>query len=71
MNSYKNWVDPNKFDLTCTQHYIIALPATVYFIGFGISSGIMPRIGDKYGRKRPFVVCFLVQTILQFFIFFS
>jgi hypothetical protein len=45
-NTYHNWVDPKVLDLTCVNPTILGLPGTVYFIGFGISSVIVPMLSD-------------------------
>ena len=54
--SFKNWVDPDKFDLTCVDGFVIALPATSYFIGYVISAGFISPLADRFGRKWPFII---------------
>eukprot|EP00356_Strombidium_inclinatum_P005349 CAMPEP_0170484492 /NCGR_PEP_ID=MMETSP0208-20121228/3949_1 /TAXON_ID=197538 /ORGANISM="Strombidium inclinatum, Strain S3" /LENGTH=140 /DNA_ID=CAMNT_0010757833 /DNA_START=90 /DNA_END=512 /DNA_ORIENTATION=- len=50
-SSYRNWVDPDKLDLTCTSKLDISLIASGYFLGFAVSSAIIPILSDKFGRK--------------------
>ena len=61
-NSFRNWVDPDKLNLTCVPGYMIGLMGSAYFLGFAISSGITPTIGDRYGRKKPYTISLFVQT---------
>ena len=70
-NSYHNWVDPDKLDLTCVDKNVIGLLGSAYFLGFAISSGITPNLADKYGRKTVFVptvwvniLCFIIPMVL-------
>ena len=53
--SYHNWVDPKKLDLTCKDEAVIGLIPSMYFVGFAVSCGIVPRIADLYGRKKSYV----------------
>lgn len=55
-NSYRNWVDPKKLDLTCVEGTLIGLIGSAYFLGFAISAGITPSLADKFGRKRPYTL---------------
>jgi len=59
--SYHNFVDPDKFDLTCTDRSILGLLGSAYFGGFAISSTILPRLSDKHGRKIPYVCSLIIQ----------
>lgn len=47
------------------------MPGSLFFLGFAISSAIVPPLGDKYGRKWTFILSMLVQTICYFVVFFS
>jgi MFS family permease len=67
-NTYHNWVDPNKLGLTCLNPLIIGLQGTAYFIGYGVSSLIVPRLSDKYyARRKPYLYsmigCLICYTI--------
>mmetsp|Transcript_490 Transcript_490/g.961 ORF Transcript_490/g.961 Transcript_490/m.961 type:complete len:209 (+) Transcript_490:108-734(+) len=70
-NSFHNWVDQDKLDLTCVDSSKIALIASGYFVGFAISSGIVPFISDRFGRKWPNLVSIMFQTLAYVFIFFT
>jgi MFS family permease len=59
-DSYKNWVDPDKLNLTCVPGYMIGLMGSFYFLGFAISAGITPTIGDRYGRKTPYTMSLVI-----------
>lgn len=69
--SFKNWVDPDKLDLTCTDERLIGMMGLVYFFGFGISALIIPRIADKHGRKWPYFWSLMVQLFGYVQIFYS
>lgn len=43
----------------------------MYFAGFAISSGIIPPISDKVGRKWIFIVSLTVQTICYAVVVFT
>ena len=45
-DSYHNWVDPNKLNLTCVPKSLIGSIGSVYFFGFAISAGITPYLSD-------------------------
>ena len=45
-----NWMTSYP-DLICSTPYYIGLAGMVFFTGFAIGSGILPTLGDKYGRK--------------------
>jgi hypothetical protein len=68
-NTYHNWVDPEKLDLTCLDPIIIGLQGTSYFIGFMLSSLSVPRLSDKYyARRKPYLYsligCVIFYTII-------
>ena len=70
-NSFKNWVDPSKLNLTCTSKELIGLLGSLYFLGFAISAGIVPRLADKWGRKWPYIASLTLQLSAYVQIFFS
>jgi MFS family permease len=41
------------------------------FIGWMVGSMILPRIGDLYGRKMPFIISVLAACILYILVFFA
>jgi len=47
------------------------MPGSMYFLGFAISCAIIPLMSDKIGRKKPFSLSLLIQTIMYFVIFFT
>lgn len=57
--------------MTCVKDSTIALPATLYFVGFAISCGIIPPLADAYGRKWTYLLSLIAQTAFAFVIFFS
>ena len=66
--SYHNWVDPAKLDLTCTHGSLIGSMGSAYFLGFAISSAIMPPLSDRYGRKNPYLGSLIFQTFAHILI---
>ena len=50
-DSYYNWVDPAKLDLTCVDDYVIGFIGSAYFFGWMIFSTFLPSLADIYGRK--------------------
>ena len=58
--TYKNWIDPDKLDLTCTNEHFVSFIGDFYFIGLSMSSAVVPRLADTYGRKGPFIISMLV-----------
>ena len=67
-NSFKNWVDPDKLDLTCTDKSLIGAIGTFYFVSFAIGCLIIPVIGDKKGRKYIYFICMTLQNLLYIFV---
>mmetsp|Transcript_39692 Transcript_39692/g.60825 ORF Transcript_39692/g.60825 Transcript_39692/m.60825 type:complete len:329 (+) Transcript_39692:107-1093(+) len=61
-DSFRNFVDPDKLDLTCTKAATIGFIGTAYFIGLAISCSFIPLIADRVGRKRPLIFCMIMQT---------
>ena len=70
-DSFKNWVDPDKLNLTCVSEGLIGSLGSMYFIGFAISSGITPLLAGKYGRKLPYLGSLLLQTLAYLVIILS
>ena len=58
--SFNNWVSPKKLDLTCVDNGTIGMIGSMYFVGFAISSGIIPPLSDKIGRKSIFMVSLIL-----------
>lgn len=54
--SIKNWVDPDKLDLTCTASELIGFTSSIYFVGFALSAFLTPQVSDKYGRRVPVLI---------------
>ena len=58
-------MDPKKLDLTCVSSTKLGLFGSFYFIGFAISSAIIPPISDKYGRKIIYLLSLMTQCYMQ------
>ena len=58
-------------NLTCADKNQIGLLGSMYFLGFGLSSAIVPRIADKFGRKKPYVISLTIQLIAYIMIYYS
>lgn len=67
--SIHNWID--HMDLTCVSETTIGLVGSVYFIGFALSSAIVPNQADRFGRKMPLIASIFVQTLAYFYIYFT
>jgi len=61
--SFFNWVDPSKLDLTCESGNNIGMIGSAAYLGFAISSAVMPKMSDKYGRKMAMLVCLVFNAI--------
>lgn len=70
-NNFENWVSPKKLNLLCYDDAIIGSFGSMYFIGFGISSVITPRLSDNIGRKKPYLASLFLQFLAYVVIFFS
>ena len=70
-NYFENWVSPDKLNLLCVSDAVIGLIGSLYFVGFGISSLIVPSWSDKIGRKVPYMCSLLLQLFAYIAIFFS
>lgn len=49
-----NWVD--RLDLVCQPAWKIGLIGSMYLFGWSIGCLFVPRFGDVYGRKWPFMI---------------
>jgi MFS family permease len=70
-SSFKNWVDPDKLNLTCTSKELIGMLGSLYFLGFAISAGVVPRLADKWGRKWPYIASLSLQLAAYVQLYFS
>ena len=50
-------------NLTCVPHTSIGLLGTMVFLGWMVSSAIVPRLSDIYGRKRFFLGFHVLQVL--------
>ena len=55
--------------LTCSDKKLVGALGGAYFAGFGVSAGVLPPLSDAYGRRVPFFLFILVQTIAYAAIF--
>ena len=60
-HSLNNWVE--QMNLTCVPHTSIGLLGTMVFLGWMLSSAIVPRLSDIYGRKRFFLGFHVLQVL--------
>lgn len=51
--SLHNWVE--KLDLTCQEPWKIGFIGSMYLFGWSLGCLFVPRLGDVYGRKRPYI----------------
>ena len=57
-NNFDNWVE--KLNLLCYDPKIIGSVGSMYFIGFGLSSVVIPSLSDKVGKKMPYIASLFV-----------
>lgn len=43
----------------------------MYFVGFSISALIVPRLGDKYGRRKPYLISMSATLFFYLLMFMS
>jgi len=65
--SFINFVE--RLGLTCTDKKLVGALGGAWFAGFAVSAGVVPRLSDIFGRKIPFFLCILVQTLAYAAIF--
>ena len=61
--SLDNWV--GRFNLQCTEPYLLGLLGTMFFTGIVTSGLIFSRLGDIYGRKWLTRISSLASIPLQ------
>ena len=61
--TYHNWVDPDKLNLTCTSKDEIGLMGSAFFVGYALSSATVPIWSDKRGRKVPYLGSMWFQLV--------
>ncbi|CDW82898.1 organic cation [Stylonychia lemnae] len=66
--SLNNWVQ--KFNLHCSDSYIIGLFGSIDFLGQLIASFIFPPLSDKYGRRIIVVSGMVLQMLIILGMFF-
>ena len=59
----KSYSVVTQFDISCSDHWLVYLTTSVYFVGMAFGSILMGWLGDKFGRKRVlfpsmFLLCF-------------
>lgn len=60
--SLHNWVE--KFDLVCVEAWKIGLIGSMYPFGWALACLFVPRLGDVYGRKMPFLISVACSILL-------
>jgi MFS family permease len=50
---------------------MLAMPGSVQFLGWMVASMFVPRLGDLYGRKLPFIISVLAASFLYVGIFLT
>lgn len=50
---------------------MIGMVGSAQFAGWMVSSLFIPRLGDLYGRKKPFYISIVAATIIQGSILFT
>ena len=58
-------------NLMCEPDWKIGFLGSSYFFGWVLSLLWMPRLGDFYGRKRPFAATMVVDTVLYTALLFT
>ena len=53
----------SKFELHCASNFAIGSFGMLYFLGFALGSCIVPRLADRYGRKKYFLRLLTLQTV--------
>jgi len=49
-----NWI--SRYDLTCASKFILSGCGMFIFAGWLIGSTIIPNLGDKYGKRKIFIM---------------
>lgn len=49
----------------------MGMPGSVQFLGWMIASMFVPRLGDLYGRKLPFIACVFAASFLYLAVLFA
>lgn len=70
-NAIHNWAAAEKFDFYCEDHFLVGLIGAMWFIGWVCALLILPRLSDKYGRKRFVQVGEFLHFSIAVFIYFS
>lgn len=52
--SLHNWVD--KLDLVCEPAWKVGLIGSMYLFGWSMACLFVPRLGDVYGRRWPYII---------------
>ena len=66
--SLRNWID--SFNLFCASNFQISLIAMNFFIGQAIMCIFIPKLQDKYGRKKVFLISSIVNFLTLLFIWY-
>jgi len=62
--SLNNWM--THFELYCSGKMVISGAPMSCFLGFAVGVLLLPSLSDRYGRKKYFLLCFLVQELCIF-----
>lgn len=60
--SLNNW--QQKLDLMCEDSWKIGLLGSSMFIGWASTLLWLPSFGDRFGRRKPFIVAMSINLLL-------
>jgi len=50
---------------------MLGMPGSAQFLGWMLASMFVPRLGDLYGRKMPFITCVFAAAFLYLAVLFT
>lgn len=62
-DTIRNWVDPEKLNVTCVAKSKLGLFGSMFFVGWAIGAAIIPQQSRKYGKNRILFFCMSVQQL--------
>jgi MFS family permease len=61
-HSLYNWVD--RLNLACEPGWKIGFIGSMYLMGWSAGCLFIPRLGDVYGRRKPFLICSALSVLV-------